>query len=377
MRVLHLINNLRREGAQIVVFNLVASSATASVQHAVCAREPGGALHPELEKRGISVFAPEEYHGVSATRRSLRFIDRIIGNEAIDIVHAHMADAAFLGWLAARKRNLPLIITHHGHDILPTCGFICRAVYALLLAVAARYAAANVAVAPSVANSVRRRLLLRMDRVTVVANGVVIPARQDRALDAPAGKSGPCIATVGRLVELKGQDQLISAASMLVPHYPGLRVLIVGDGPLRGRLEQLAKSLGVGTNVIFTGSVDDVPAYLSQAHIYVSTSHFEGMPIALLEAMAWQVPVIASDIPGNRGVIEHGKTGLLYPAGDARALAAALRQVIAEADLARERARRGRRWVEECRSAEATTRAYEQLYSRISRAGSPRLEARN
>jgi glycosyltransferase involved in cell wall biosynthesis len=89
------------------------------------------------------------------------------------------------------------------------------------------------------------------------------------------------------------------------------------------------------------------------------------MPVATLEAMAWQVPVIASDVPGNRDVIEHGRTGLLYPAGDIAALAEAIRQVAEAPEPARERAHRARQSVDEGYSAEAAGRAYERLYGDI------------
>lgn len=350
-----------------MVFNLVASSVAGQVQHVIYARDPGGALQPAFEKRGVSVFVADRYHGALASRHSLRLIDRIIEKEAIDLVHAHLADAAFLGWLAARKRRLPLVITHHGHDILPDCGggILCRAVYAVLLGFAARYARRNVAVAPAVASIVRRRLLLARERVAVIANGVPVPPLAGVTRARAATGTGLCIVTVGRLVALKGQEQLITAASILVKQYPDLRVFIVGDGPRREYLQQRIKSLGLSNNIVFTGSVDDVSTYLQQADVYVSTSHYEGMPVATLEAMALQVPVIATDIPGNRSVIEHGKTGLLYKVGDIEALARTIRQTAEAPEEAQERTRRGRRLVEECYSADATARAYAQLYGEI------------
>jgi len=367
LRVLHLINNLKREGAQIVVANLVAS-AGGRARHVVCVRHPGGPLQRAIEDRGVPVFSPDSYYGTRATRRSLRFIDRIIENEAIDIVHAHMADAAFLGWLAARKRRLPLVITHHGHDILPGCSgsVLCRTVYAVFLGLAARYARRNVAVAPAVADIVRRRLLLGRDRVAVIANGVPVPPPEvGGAATRDVGGSGLRIVTVGRLVELKGQEQLIAAVSTLVKRYANLRVFIVGDGPLGESLRRETDALVLSDNIVFTGSVDDVSVYLREADVYISTSYREGMPLAVLEAMAWQVPVIASDIPGNRSVIEHGKTGLLYQVGDIEALAGAIRQVTEEPERAQERARRGRLLVEECYSVGAAIRAYEHLYAEI------------
>jgi glycosyltransferase involved in cell wall biosynthesis len=361
LRVLHIINNLEREGAQMVLFNLV-SATGGRARHAVLARAPGGPLQAALEARGIPVFAPERYLGATATFGALRFVDRVIRNEGIDLVHAHMADAAFLGWLAAARRRLPRVITHHGHDILPGCsgGMLCRAVYAVLLALAARYAHRNVAVAPAVADVVRRRLLLARRRIAVIGNGVPAARQPGKARVAAAG--GPRIVSVGRLVELKGHEQLIAAAAVLAKCYANLRVLLVGDGPLRQSLGRQAAALGLGDTLVFTGIVDDVSTYLRDADVYVSTSQREGMPLAVLEAMASQVPVVASDIAGNRSVVHHGETGRLYPSGDIPALVQAVRKVLDEPAAAQELASRARRLVEERYSAEAALRAYEDLY---------------
>lgn len=365
LRVLHLINNLKREGAQTMVFNLVTASDAGNARHVVCAREPGGALEAALGERGISVFTPSRYFGALATRRSLQFLEYLIENEAIELVHAHMADAAFLGWRLARRRALPLVITHHGHDILPKCGRMCRLVYLVLLAAAAHYAARNVAVSTSVAHRVRRILVLRREQVSVIANGVPVPGEGILITRRTQEGVAPHVVTVGRLVELKGHEQLITAASVLVGHFPEARFSIVGDGPLRERLERQAESLGLSNKVNFTGSVSDVPAHLREADVYVSTSHYEGMPIATLEAMAWGVPVVASDVPGNRAVVQNGETGLLYKLDDIAGLARAMRAVIEQPESARERARRARRLVEERYSATATARLYEQLYAEV------------
>jgi glycosyltransferase involved in cell wall biosynthesis len=364
---LHLINNLKREGAQMVVFNLATAPDGEEVRHAICAREPKGPLQAELEQRGIPVYVPERYYGARETRRSLRFVEGVAQREAIDVVHAHMADAAFLGWRLARVRSLPLVITHHGHDLLPSCGLLCRLVYQALLTGAAHYAARNIAVSPSVAQRVRRRLLLGAGRVSVLGSGVPVPSQDQLRGRAPRRETGPHVVTVGRLVELKGHEQLIAAASIVVKKFPDARFSIVGDGPLHDRLRQQAESLGLGNHVTFAGSVSDVPARLREADIYVSASHYEGMPMATLEAMAWGVPVIASDVPGNRAIVEDGRTGLLYPLGNAVELADRIRDIVDRPVQAVERARLARNLVEERHSAAESARHHMRLYAEVVR----------
>lgn len=362
MNVLHLINNLHREGAQVVVFNLATAPEDGDVRHRVCAREPGGALQTDLEARGVPVFAPERYYGARETRRSLAFLRRIVREQSIDVIHAHMADAAFLGWRIARELSLPLIITHHGHDLLPRCGRLCRAVYWLLLAAAARYASYNVAVSDVIAQRLRRRLRLPERRLAALANGVPVPPIEQAMREDRLRRNAPVIVSVGRLVELKGHNQLIEAAAGLLRDCPDAQFCLVGDGPLRESLRRQAESLGVAGRVQFAGSVSDVPERLRAADVYVSTSHYEGMPMATLEAMAWGVPVIASDVPGNRAVVRHAQTGLLYPPGDAAALADRLREILHDPDAAAQRALRARRLVERDYSAAVAARRYGELY---------------
>jgi glycosyltransferase involved in cell wall biosynthesis len=364
LKVLHLINNLNREGAQVVVFNLATATGESTVQHIVCAREPGGALQADLEAHGVPVYAPDRYHGARETRRSLQFLERILQEQSIDLVHAHMADAAFLGWRLARKHALPLIITHHGHDLLPRCGRLCRLVYLLVLAAAAHYSAQNVAISPVVAKNLRRWLLLPRTRVRVLTNGVPVPMREQCVRPMPQNRA-PHVIAVGRLVGLKGHDQLVAAAALLTETFPGIRFSLVGDGPLRETLARQADSLGVAERVVFTGSVDDVPARLQAADLYVSTSHYEGMPMATLEAMAWCVPVVASDVPGNRAVVRDGETGLLYALGDIRGLAGRIKETLTEPGQAATRALNARRLVETQYSAAAVAGGYARLYADV------------
>jgi len=302
---------------------------------------------------------------LAQTRRSLDFLAGIIRDEAIDVVHAHMADAAFLGWRLSRGHGLPLVITHHGHDLLPNCGRLCRLTYLVLLAAAAHGAGRNVAVAPPVAATLRRRLRLGKERISVIANGVPVPAdglwnRPDR-LQTRA----PQVITVGRLVELKGHEQLLAAAAVLVKEFPEAHFTLVGDGPLRGRLQRQVETLGLGGQVTFAGSVADVPERLRAADVYVSTSYYEGMPMATLEAMAWGVPVVASNVPGNRDVVREGETGLLYTLGDVAGLAGRIRELLMQPEQARARAGRARDLVEADYSMAAVARAYAQVYAEL------------
>ena len=365
MKILHLINNLNREGAQVMVSNLVTANRNSHVQYFVCVRQPGGALVKSLRQTGISVIEPPQYFGFRRMFQSVNFIRNVCADNQICLIHAHMADSAFLGWLTARKLNIPLVISHHGHDILLKCNVFCRSVYYVLLNLAARYASMNVAVSPSVADRVRKLLHVKKQNILVISNGVRVPDKiliEQKQGSVNKNKQLLTLVSVGRLVPLKGHRQLIHAMSQLVNYFPKIRLYIVGGGEMEQELKQLATQEGVDSNIIFTGAVDDVSVFLKKADIYVSTSHSEGMPVSILEAMAWQLPVVASDIPGNKSVVKQDETGFLYELNNIDSLVKTVLSVEKNRDLTCQVVRCSRLMVEQKYSAVASEWAHELLY---------------
>ena len=266
VKVLHLINNLNREGAQVMVSNLVTANCNSHVQYFVCVRQPGGALVKSLRQTGISVIEPPQYFGFRRMFQSVYFIRKVCADNQICIIHAHMADAAFLGWLVAKKLKLPLLISHHGHDILLKCNIICRLVYYILLNQAGRFAAMNIAVSSSVAERVKRLLFIKEQAIRVISNGVVIPSTVELANKAVTMGKMPApltLVTVGRLVPLKGHKKLIYAMAELVKSFPQIQLYIIGSGEMEKELKHLASNEEVANHIKFTGAVDDVSVFLA------------------------------------------------------------------------------------------------------------------
>jgi glycosyltransferase involved in cell wall biosynthesis len=135
----------------------------------------------------------------------------------------------------------------------------------------------------------------------------------------------PIVGSVGRLAEQKGFDTLLDAAALV----PEAEFVLVGDGELRARLEAQA-----GENVRLTGRRDDVPELLASFAVYAQPSRYEGLCVAVLEAQAAGVPVIATPVGGMRDTVVHEETGLGVPVGDAQALAAAVRRLLDDESLA-------------------------------------------
>jgi glycosyltransferase involved in cell wall biosynthesis len=140
----------------------------------------------------------------------------------------------------------------------------------------------------------------------------------------------PIVGNVARLAEQKGQRYLLEAAAEL----PEARFAIVGDGELRDELERHTAELGLDENVLFTGARDDVPDLLASFAVFAFPSLFEGLCLAVIEAQAAGVPVVATPVGGIRETVVDGETGLLVPPRDPKALAQAIRRLLEDPELA-------------------------------------------
>lgn len=195
-----------------------------------------------------------------------------------------------------------------------------------------RYAASRVdrfiAVSPGTAQQIRTTLGVATERIDVVPNGVdlqrvaALAAAVPALPPAPAGRTR--LVAVGRLHPQKGSDVLLRAVARLRAAGVDVECVLVGDGEERERLEALAHALGLGERAVFAGRVANPFAWLRTAHIFVLPSRWEPFGIALIEAMALGLPVVASATDGARAIVTHEVDGLLVPAGDVGALAAAL-----------------------------------------------------
>lgn len=171
---------------------------------------------------------------------------------------------------------------------------------------------------------------------------------------------------VGRLAEDKGVDILIRALKKIIQEeHRNVSLTIVGDGPVRGQLEQIASEISGEVPIQFVGQTSEVLGYYQHSHMVVLPSFWEGLPLVLLEGMACGVPVVASDIGGHREVIEDGVNGLLFPVGQVDELASRMVYLIEYPDRAREMGQRGRQTVLSGFSLAESLRRYLDLYKSL------------
>jgi glycosyltransferase involved in cell wall biosynthesis len=282
----------------------------------------------EVEAAGVPV------HCLEAPRASsigwVPRLRRLVREHDIDLVHTHMPVPAAVARSVLPGRRPAFVHTEHnlwGRYRLPT-RLANRATYGRNAAV--------IAVSDGVAASIRSRVpvdvvthgidIERLHRADDARREVRREARRQLGLDADA----PVIGTVGNFTAKKDQATLLAAAARLADEHPGLRVVLVGSGPLEDDLRSRSRQLGLGDTVVFAGSRDDVFDLLPAFDVFTLSSRFEGLPISLLEAMASGVPPVVTRVGGIPEVVTDGDDGVLVEPGDPEGLATALGKLLAD-----------------------------------------------
>lgn len=212
---------------------------------------------------------------------------------------------------------------------------------------------------------------VRPEQVEYVPNGVnPIPPPEPRALAALRRELGlkartAVVGTVGRLYPQKGHGDLLEAFASVRRRVPEAVLLVVGKGPLLGRLQSTAEDLGIADRVRFLGGRNDVPLLLGLMDVYVHASLFEGMSNAVMEAMAAGKPVVATAVDGTVELIEHDRSGKLVKPGDPRELAEALIETLLDSHAADRLGREAARRVETDFSIEKMVDSFDGIYRRL------------
>ena len=311
-----------------------------------------GRLADELRQLGIDVTVVDESrHSASAI---LMFLTRHLRNRRIDVVHTHRYKDTVLGTIAARLAGVPHVVrTVHGLRE-PLSGWNhwkFRAYEALDKAVLHLGADRVIAVSNRTADALRYSGY-RPPLVTTIHNGIDLGqviatrSRQDLRREWGFDDTAVVIGTVGRLSPVKGQDGFLRAVKVILEREPAARFVIAGDGPLEDELMALASRLQIAHACRFLGARSDVYDVISALDVFALPSLNEGLPMAILEATALGVPVVATHVGGMPEIIRHRETGLLVWPGDDRALADACLELVRDREFASTLAARARQVVE-------------------------------
>ena len=365
MRIVHLVIGGEVAGGQVVALQLARAAREAG--HAAEFVSPTPGAFTELAEREgfrVHVLDLNRLLRLGAALRLARLL------RGADVLHTHAGTAAnTLGRTAARLAGAAVVSHMHIENYF-SASVWRAAVHRALDNATARLCARIVVVSEDTRRALERQGYPQQ-RLEVVHNGVdltSLPSAGSNGLRAELGipDGAPLIGEVARLCDVKGQPELIAALREL----PEARLVLVGrdleqGGAYAAQLEQQAEELGVRDRVSFAGYRDDSRSVLRQLDVVALPSRTEGLPLVVLEALAQGRPVVATPVGGTPEVVTDGVTGLLVPPGDPHALAAALRRLLDDPELARRLGEAGRERVaqdfSERRMAERVLAIYEEV----------------
>ncbi|HET6781348.1 MAG TPA: glycosyltransferase family 4 protein [bacterium] len=368
MKVLHVINTAEVGGGAehliLLAQGLVGHGWRSTV---VVGRDgPAGA---RLAAAGVPV---QRLGPMGAT--TLLSLPRVLRAQRPDLVHLHGSRAGLLGTLSARWAGVrPVVYTAHALAFRREDYPILRKVF--VLAERTTCALADHVIYLTEGDlSAARKAGITTSHATVIPNGVDL-ARFTVDGDRKAlgiAQNVPVIGMVARLVPQKDPMTFLDAARLVADVFPHAKFLLIGDGPLRPRVEAAVRARGLEGQCLVLGTRQDVPQLLQAMDVVLLTSRWEGLALAALEAMAAAKPLVASQLPGLSAVIENGLTGVLVRAGDAPEFARAAIALISDASRRTAMGTRGQRRVAEHFSLEGMVASTERVYrSALAVSGSP------
>jgi glycosyltransferase involved in cell wall biosynthesis len=356
LKIAHVVLSLQAGGLEMLVHNLVRSAAMAGVPTLVCCLDERGVLADDVEAAGGRVVVLPRKAGwdVAGIFRLARFFR----HEGITAVHTHSLDPMFHGGLAAWLTGVPVRIHTQHNSRLTTYGWKERLKFFL----ASRVFTKIVAVSEETQRGMQPYRIPALRRLTIL-NGIdterFARARPTACLQASAPF---VIGTVARLSPEKGVHRLLEAFAGLRAAYRRVQLHIIGEGPERARLEMQAAHLGIASSVTFLGYQQHVEAFLPAFDLFVLPSLTEGIPLALLEAMAARVAVVATAVGGVPEVVVHRESGLLVPPNDAAALQQAIVELMTQPQQRLQMAEQAGKRVRERFDLAVMAQAYRRLY---------------
>jgi glycosyltransferase involved in cell wall biosynthesis len=320
---------------------------------------------------------------------ALRRLRSIAGEGRHDLIHTHSAKAGVLGRLAARSRHLPAVHTPHAWSFLAADGHRRSQIYHRIERTLARSTAAIICVS----EGERRRGLqvTEAERLAVVTNGIALPAaiphppqgegerqrpggrgaegegERQRAGGRGAEGEGVVVGTVARLAPQKGIAHLLEAFAQVHQVRADVRLAIAGDGPLRADLERLAEHLEIADAVTFAGDVASPWPFLAGLDVFVLPSLWEGLPYALLEAMAVGLPTVTTAVDGVAEAIPDRRFGTVVEPADSAWMAREILALLEDPGVRTDVGRMARAHVRDMFSVDAMVRGTVEVYRRVLR----------
>jgi len=337
---------------------------------------PEGSLEEEVKKEKIKLIIIKQL-----VREINPFFDIIsffklfflFKRKKYDIIHTHSAKAGILGRIAGKISNPNCVVIHtiHGPSFHPYQSFFLNFLYVLSEKIAEKFTDHFICVGEVMKNHYLKAGIGKEKKYSVIYSGFSLNPyfkceKEKTNIKEKLGikKEEKVIGMIGRLFPLKGQDYLLQSFISILKEYPDVKLLLVGDGILREKLEEYAKEKGIFEKVIFLGLVppENIPLYVSIMDILVHTSLREGLPKAVAQGFAGGKPVVSFDIDGARELVIDGETGFLVPPKNISILTEKLIFLLKNSDIACKMGSIGRERVKKLFPVEKMVDEIEKLY---------------
>lgn len=348
INILHLIQGLKIGGAEVLLLHYIEALGSVNYRHYVYYFGPKGSIAERLKDLEVIIVKGKNRNKINNPIRFIRshyklFIDLIkfIRGNKISVLISHLGQANQLGVIVGKFSRIPAFPTVHN-----TMAFVDRRKWCNLRKVIKkiidniiyRIADRVLVVSNEIKDIVKNTFYIKSSKIVIVKNGIIFNERLYYRMDLSEEFKGPLkeikIIAVGSLIYQKAMDVLIKGADELIKQkFLNFTVLIVGEGEERKQLQILVKKLKLEQHIKFLGLRNDVINLIKSCDIFVMPSRYEGLSVAMIEAMACGIPIIASDAPGLRHHVVDGQNGLLFPVDDQTMLATKILKLIKDKRL--------------------------------------------
>jgi len=364
MRITHFVESLERGGLERVVVDLATTQTQDGHDVQVICLFKKGRLAEELESAGVPVHCCDKRPGID--RSALAAARRMLSAHQTEILHTHNAVAHYHAVIAAFRLPVRRVLnTRHGMGgarILSPREWRYRlALMRTDLAVAVCSEGMQAFVDRGIFPKRLARVVRNGIRVNLISQATASSRQQARERLGLAADAF-VVGTVGRLNWAKDHAFLIESFAVVLETLPAAHLVIIGEGPARTDLESRISALGLGERVSMTGDRSDVAQLLPAFDVFVLSSRTEGYSIALLEASAAGLPIIATAVGGNAEIVQQGISGRIVPYSDRASLAEAVLMMARSEDARLQMGREARAWAERYGSVRSMTEAYYEAY---------------
>lgn len=361
MRVMILASGDLWAGAEVMAYQLASGLADIPNLDLLVVLSNKGRLAEELQKIGVEVQVVDEarYSVVTLSR----IVRKLVAEFSPDIIHSHRYKENLLAWLSAfGRRSVSLVATQHGmpETVGADISLAGRLRTALFFRLLSWFFGCTVLVSGEMRSLLVGSYGFSQSNVAVIHNGISIPGQLSRR----PGKR-LLVGSAGRLFPVKDFALLIEIANLVVAQGGGVDFVIAGDGPQYARLEEKVMSYGLQEHFRLLGHQEDMDTFYKGLDVYINTSVHEGIPMSVLEAMSYGLPVVVPEVGGFPEIIQNGEQGFLVEGRQKEVYAERISQLLVDSALRLRMADSARERVVDCFSKEAMARAYYDVYLQV------------